>query len=38
MEKVTTDFTMVGAGICSNIELTAQNDKLEIATHKNIKN
>jgi hypothetical protein len=32
MEKVTTDFTMVGAGICSNIELTAKNGKLEIAT------
>lgn len=32
MEKLLTDFVMVGAGICSNIELTAKNGKLEIAT------
>ena len=32
MEKLLTDFVMVGAGICSNVELTSKNDKLEIAT------
>lgn len=32
MENLLTDFTMVGSGICHNIELTAKNDELEIAT------
>ena len=32
MEKLLTDFVMVGAGICSSVELTSKNDKLEIAT------
>lgn len=31
MEKLLTDFVMVGSGICHNIELTAKNDELEIA-------
>ena len=32
MENLLTDFTMVCSGICHNIELTAKNDELEIAT------
>lgn len=31
MDKLLTDFVMVGSGICYNIELTAKNDELEIA-------
>lgn len=31
MEKLLTDFVLVGSGICHNIELTAKNDELEIA-------
>ena len=30
MDKLLTDFVMVGSGICYNIELTAKNDQLSM--------